>query len=68
MGNFIWFVPADEPENQERLTTNRWLFVLFPLQATSMAAVIVRNYRNSKFAYLYTVATMMFLSPVFSLI
>jgi hypothetical protein len=50
------------------LTFDRWLLVLYTVDIISMIVVLVRTYRNSKFAYLYTCATMMLLAPVLSLI
>jgi hypothetical protein len=32
-----------------------------------MGALLVNTYRHSKFAYIYTVATLMFISPLFEI-
>jgi hypothetical protein len=62
-----WNVPLGG-EAEDLLILNRWVIVLNTIQAAAMGFVLVRTYRNSKFAYLYTCAAMMFLSAVFELL
>jgi hypothetical protein len=66
MGNKMWRVPAGSA--QEILSYNRWSLALYPIQALSMAVVLVRTYKHSKYPYLYTVATLIFLSASFGLL
>ena len=60
----MWHLPADGPVKLY-LNYLRWLLFLFPINAFAMAVVLVRTYKNSKFSYLYTSATLMFLAAFF---
>ncbi len=61
----MWRVPAGPA--QELLTYNRWVLVSNTIEALSMGVVLARTYKHSKYLYLYTVATLMFLSAGFGL-
>jgi hypothetical protein len=63
----MWRSPA-ESHAQDHLKFDRWKLVLAAIDALSMAIVLVRTYKHSKFPYLYTCAAMMFLAAIFNLL
>jgi hypothetical protein len=63
----LWILPADSSE-QDKLTFIRWIFVIYSIAGLSMAFVLVRTYKHSKYPYLYTCAATMFVSALFTLL
>ena len=57
----MWHLP--EGPDYELLSYHRWLFVCSTFSAVAMFIVLVRTYRHSQYAYLYTCAAMMFFAP-----
>ena len=64
---FFWTVPVGTPA-YDTLIYHRWQLVLYSISSLSMAIVLVRTYKHSKYPYLSTCAAMMCLSALFQVI
>ena len=65
----MWTLPDDAGDKYiSQLTLNRWWLVLFTIQGTSMGYVLVRTYKHTQFAYLYTTAGLFFVCTIFGLL
>jgi hypothetical protein len=62
----MWHLPENSSYS-DYLYAGRWRIVGSCINGAIMLAVLINTYRNSKLAYLYTVATMFFLSPLFQI-
>jgi hypothetical protein len=65
----LWHVPAHTKNHEEDyLNLKRWGLACWSINAGSMAFVLVRTYRGSKFSFLYTCGGLMLLAAVFGLV
>jgi hypothetical protein len=64
----LWRVPADNIKAEEDLNVFRWILACWCISGASMAFVLVRTYRGSKFPFLYTCGGLMLTAAVLALI
>jgi hypothetical protein len=63
----MWVIPDPSPI-MYALQVSRWEIVSNTLNGLIMGCVIVNTYRHSKLPYLYTVASMFFIGPIFVIV